>query len=327
MKHKPKGLLGKLLPLALTLMAVALILVNSRAIIDYAKLYNYTPPIEIAELADQTMMTDKARKLFYVNHPQVADRGSFNGACNNRGERTIVLGCYHSVDRGIFLFEVSDPRLNGVKQVTAAHEMLHAAYDRLSSGDRERMDALLREFYNQKVQDKRIQDTIAAYEQSEPDDITNEMHSIFATEISDLTPELETYYADFFQDRKKVVGYAANYQQEFSRRQDQVRIYDLQLLKLKDTIDTNTARLSDNEAEITSLQRQMEADRSSGNVEEYNARVPVFNNRVDRYNALIRSTQGSIAEYNRLVAERNVLALEIRGLSQSINSSFTPIDR
>lgn len=327
MKHKPNGLLRRLLPIVITLGVVWLVAANTRSITDYVRLYNYTPPIEIAELADQTTMTDEGRKLFYVNHPQVADRGSFNGACNNRGERTIVLGCYHSVDRGIYLFEVSDPRLNGVEQVTAAHEMLHAAYDRLSDDERNRMDGLLEDFYKQRVQDKRIQDTIAAYEQSEPNDIPNEMHSIFATEILDLTPELEAYYAAFFKDRKKVVGYAANYQQEFSRRQDQIRVYDSQLRGLKDTIDTNTARLSASESEIATIQRQMEADRSSGNIESYNARVPAFNSRVDQYNALIRSTQGSIAEYNRLVAERNVLALEIRGLTQSISSSFSPIDR
>lgn len=325
MKDKHFALIRRWLPLLVVLIVSVGIYQNIQAIGDYIRLYNYTPPTEIVQLADQTTMTDKARRLFYINHPRLADRSSFNGACNNRGEQTIVLGCYHSKDRGIFLFDVSDERLNGVEQVTAAHEMLHVAYDRLSASERGRIDRLLQDYYDQ-ITDKRIRDTIAAYQISEPLDIANEMHSIFATEITDIDPELEAYYEQYFDNRKAVTAYAANYQHEFSRRQDSIKTYDAQLSDLKEKIDDNTARLSRQEEEIATIQRQMEADRSSGNIESYNSRVPVYNARVDAYNDLIRTTQASIAEYNRLVAVRNELALEIRGLTESISSRLAPID-
>ena len=327
MKNKRFGIL-RWLGAPLLVVALALLVIsNLQSISDYVKLRGYNPPPDVVRLADETTMTDKARKLFYVNHPQVADRSSFNDVCNNNGEQTIVLGCYHSVDRGIFLFDVQDARLDGVEHVTAAHEMLHAAYDRLGDAERASINAQLQNFYDTSVKDERIRETMAAYEESEPDDVVNEMHSIFASEIATLPTELETYYDQYFSDRAKVVAYASAYQQEFSDRQDRVESFDLRLVDLKNQIDENTATLKRREEEIATLQRQLEDRRNSGDVETYNASVPIYNTRVDQYNNLIRTTQNTIAEYNRLVAERNELALEVKELTTSISSQLAPIER
>jgi hypothetical protein len=326
MQHKRFKVIRSFTIPAAIIVGVLLLAGNLQAIGDYWKLRGYDAPADIASLADQTAMTDYGRKLFYVNHPELADRSTFNGTCNSRGEHTIVLGCYKSVDRGIYLFDVSDERLNGIEQVTAAHEMLHAAYDRLSDRERADIDEQLQSFYEHQVSDKRIKDTIAAYEISEPNDIPNEMHSIFATEIQVLTPELERHYRQYFTDRQTVVRLANNYQSEFTRRQDQVKAFDKRLADLKQAIDSATEDLSRRETEISAMQRQMTSYRSADRIDEYNALVPTYNARVDQYNALIKTTQRNITEYNNLVEERNELAMEIRGLTESINSQLSPID-
>lgn len=325
MKNKRFGAIRRIFVPLTILIAAVLVVGNLQAITDFARLYNYTPPPDIVKLADETTMTDKARRLFYINHPVVADRSSFNENCQSRGEQTIVLGCYHSVDRGIYLFDVQDQRLNGVEHVTAAHEMLHAAYDRLKGPEKELLETRLQTFYDTKVQDTRIRETMAAYQHSEPDDLINEMHSIFATEIATLTPELEDHYKQYFSDRSKVIGYANIYRQEFTDRKDQVEAYDLRLKDLKNQIDTNTTTLERREADIAAMQRQLENHRDSNNIETYNALVPVYNARVDQYNELIRITQSKISEYNEMVAIRNSLALEVRELTQSISSQLSPI--
>ena len=71
-----------------------------------------------------------------------------------------MLGCYHSNQDGIFLYNVQDARLAGVQQVTAAHEMLHAAYDRLSTKDKNYVDGLLMDYLQERPQDQRIIDTM-----------------------------------------------------------------------------------------------------------------------------------------------------------------------
>jgi uncharacterized protein YukE len=327
MKDKRYSLFKRLAAPVLVLALLVLVATHVRALSDYVRLYNYHPDATVMQLADQTTMTPAARRLFYINHPAVDDRDSFNGECNNDGEQTIVLGCYHSIDRGIYLFHVTDNRLNGVEQVTAAHEMLHAAYDRLSSKEKAKINAELQNFYDTQVQDERIRSTMAAYQKSEPKDLQNEMHSIFGTEITILTPELETYYGQYFTNRKAVVQYADSYQQEFTSRQDKVKSYDTQLTSLKKQIDQNTTTLKEWESDINNRQRQMESDKERGNVEAYNAQVSSYNAQVDQYNGLIHQTQNEISQYNQIVAVRNSLALEVRELTQSINSSLSPISQ
>lgn len=325
MNNKRFRISGQFLVLLVLLGILAAVLLNARTIRDTIRLYGYSPPATIAQIADDTAMTNAARRMFYVNHPVIADRTAFGEHCGNRGEHTIVLGCYHGIDNGIYLFDVTDERLEGVEHVTAAHEMLHAAYDRLSNSERQRIDRLLQDYYDTQVTDERLLETIASYQKSAPKDVLNEMHSIFATEIAVLPPELETYYQRYFTDRSKVVAYAEKYQQEFTARREKVKAFDIQLAALKINMDANTAALGRQEQEIDALRTQMQEYRQSGNIPAYNRSVPQFNAKVDQYNSLIAATKAQIDSYNQIVAERNNLALEVKELAQSINSQLAPI--
>jgi hypothetical protein len=319
------------LPFLAALAISLLALWQHQAIHDWTRLRGYDPPSSVVQLADELRFTPQARKLFYINHPAIEDRESFNESCSNKGERTIVLGCYHPVDKGIFIFDVSDPRLTGVDQVTAAHEMLHVAYDRLSSRERARVDKLLTDYFDYNLKNnldsERIKKTIAAYQKTEPDAVVNEMHSIFGTELGALPTDLENYYRQYFIDRSRVVTYANDYLAEFTSRQAQVDGADARLVTMRQEIDVNTANLSTQESQITGLRRRLDNDRESENFEAYNANVPVYNARIDTYNKLITSTRALIISYNRLVEERNELALQVADLAHSIDSTFRPIQQ
>lgn len=327
MQRKLFNLFRYALPPLAVLLLVLVILTHIRSIGDWFRLYNYSPPPAVSDLASQDTMTPLARRLFYINHPEVDDRSAFNAYCASEGEQTIVLGCYHPVDRGIFVFAVQDIRLDGVEQVTSAHEMLHAAYDRLSASDKDSINKSLESFYHSHLLDQRIKDTMAAYQKSEPRDVVNEMHSIFGTEVPQLTPELENYYKRYFDNRSKVTQYASTYQAEFTSRSNKVKEFDQQLTTLKSTIDTNSTSLKQQQAQIESQRSAMDADRSAGNIEAYNAQVGPYNRQVDAYNALVKTTQAQISQYNTLVNQRNSLALEVQQLTQSIDSQFQPINQ
>src|SRR5687767_5613101 len=75
------------------------------AIFDAWRLRNYSAPAEVVRLADATTMTSDSRRLFYVYHPALADKSTFNGVCTD-SEQTIVLGCYVQ-HRGIYLYNVA----------------------------------------------------------------------------------------------------------------------------------------------------------------------------------------------------------------------------
>ena len=293
---------------------------------DELKLYNYTAPLAIADVATQDGFQPNVRRVFYVNHPVLQDKLSFTAACpNGGGEKTIIIGCYHGNQNGIYLLQVSDNRLNGVSQVTAAHEMLHAEYDRLSSTARQDVDAKLLDYYSHGLQDQRIKDTIDSYRKSEPHDVVNEMHSVFGTEVASLPPALETYYRQYFVDRTKVTSYAAQYQNEFSSRQAIIKQDDDQLASLKQRIGSIEAGLSGLQGQISSRQQQLSDQRRNGDTAGYNDGVPGYNAMIDSYNSQVRSVQQLVSQYNQLVATRNDVAAQISELSNALSTTAAPI--
>ena len=305
------------------LAAPFLVYFNAQALTDWAQLRNYMPPAVVASLASQDTMTAQARHIFYVNHPQLeTDANQFRSDCSE-SEKTIVLGCYHSNQDGIFVYNVQDPRLAGVQQVTAAHEMLHAAYDRLSSKDKNYVDGLLQSYYNSQ-HDQRITDTINAYRQSEPNDVVNEMHSVFGTEIANLPAPLEQYYTRYFSDRAAVVAFANNYEVEFTSRSDQIKADDAQLAQMKAQIDQQEQSLSQQLSSINSERAQLDSQRAGGQIDQYNAGVAAFNADVGRYNAGVASLKSDIATYNALVIERNSIANELTSLDKAIDTRVAP---
>jgi hypothetical protein len=132
---------------------VAFAWVKNQAIYDWLHLRNYQPSAAIAQLATDTTMNSATERLFYVYHPELQTKEVFNQSCSG-SEQTIVLGCYVS-RQGIYLYNVTDERLKGVIQVTAAHETLHAAYERLSGSERKKVDAMTANAYAQ-VTDERV---------------------------------------------------------------------------------------------------------------------------------------------------------------------------
>lgn len=318
--------LGSLAVLIIWLAIFAVIAANRQNIIDWWKLRGYQAPSPIANLASQDTMTAYGRKIFYVNHTQLLAKTDFSKQCpNNGGEQTIVLGCYHSDQAGIFLLGVSDPRLNGVEQVTAAHEMLHGAYDRLSASEKAKVNAMLLDFYNNDLHDQRLRDTIAAYKKSEPNDVVNEMHSIFGTEVAKLPSGLEDYYKRYFTTRAVVAAYAAQYEGEFTSRQAAVATDDAQLAALKQQIDGLEADLQAKQATISSQQSTLNSLKANGNIAAYNAAVPGYNDLVDAYNAEVEQVRALISQYNDLVAARNSIALQENQLSKELSGSPSTI--
>ena len=294
------------------------------AIYDAVRLYGYSAPPAVANLAARNVMTDYGQHLFYVNRPElVSDSATFRADCTVT-EQTIVLGCYHPNQNGIFVYNVSDTRLAGIQEVTAAHEMLHAAYDRLSNRDKKDVDKMLNDFYKNDLKDQRILDTIEAYKKTEPNDVVNEMHSIFATEIASLPAPLEKYYKRYFVSRTAVVAFSQNYENEFTGRSAAAAQYEKQLndLKVKTVAEENDLRAQ--LAKINAEQARLDSLRSSGQIAEYNAGVSTYNADVDAYNIGVAGYKRDINSYNALVEQYNAVAGELKQLYGAIDTRLAP---
>lgn len=298
--------------------------VHPLALYDWVRLRGYTPPAAISALAGDDGLTADAQHIFYVNYPQLDPAAAFRPNCPKNTEKTAVLGCYKPNQRGIYLLSVNDPQLAGLTQVTAAHEMLHAAYDRLSSGERAKVNNMLESFYNSGQIDQSTKDLIDGYKQSEPGQEVNEMHSIFGTQLASLPAPLEQYYRRYFTNRAKVAAYYAAYNGVFTSRQQQVVDDDSQLKAWKSQIDNMDTQLDSQDQALNTQSAQMSALRAGRNYSAYNALVPGYNAQVNSYNSLIAQRKALADQYNQLVNERNQIALEENQLVQEISGQTPP---
>ncbi|GAC1386640.1 MAG: hypothetical protein NVS1B7_3800 [Candidatus Saccharimonadales bacterium] len=314
--------IGSIISSVLILGLPAIAWLNKETIYDKYRLYNYQPPVKISQLATDDSMTPHSRKLFYVYHPSLEDKTTFNGHCTD-SEKTIVLGCY-SLHKGIYLYNINDPRLDGVVQVTAAHEMLHAAYDRLSPTEKKRVDSLVLNAYAS-VTDKRIKATIDDYKKVGAD-TTNELHSILGTEVRELPPELESYYSQYFSNRRLIVSYSEKYEAAFSERHALGDRYNAQLASLKQQIDSLNSELGQQRAALTNQYNQLQNERSSvSDVPAFNAKVQAFNNSVNSYNAKAGQVSILIDQYNAIVDKYKALVGEEQQLYKAIDSRPTAV--
>lgn len=320
MQNRPTSAVRKLSKLvfyALFLSIPVVFWFNRFSIFDWWRLRNYSAPAEVAKIADKTTMNAGSRRVFYANHPELEDSQNLRSNCQ-QDEITIVLGCYVS-GKGIFLFKVTDPRLDGIKEVTGAHELLHAQYDRLSSKEQTRVNDMLSAAFAT-VTNQRIKDTVEQYRKKDPSIVNNELHSILATEVRNLPPELEEYYKRFFDNRSAIVAFSEQYESEFSSRQVKVKDYDAQLISLKAKIEQNQEALNNDSSTIQGMRSQLDQQIAANDYAAYNAGVDTFNKRVNSYNRLAKDTSALIEQYNSVVIARNTLAVEVNDLAKAIDT-------
>lgn len=290
---------------------------NRQSIQDWSTLRNYTPSSEVQKLSSNTTMTAEGRKLFYVNRPSLENKQTFSQHCQNN-EKTIVLGCYISND-GIYIYAITDKRLDGVKEVTSAHEMLHVAYERLSSSEKVRINAMLQKAFSQ-IKDPRILETVEQYRQKDPSVVNNELHSILGTEVGELPVDLTSYYGRYFINRSNVVEYSTKYEKTFSGLKDRVAIIDSDLQNLKVQIEGLEKELKTEAIIISQQKANMDRLISSNQTAQYNELVPGFNALINSYNRKVNEASRLIGQYNSSVKTRNELALEENELIKAIDS-------
>lgn len=300
-------------------------------------------------------MTPEAQQLFYQQDPEIVPKQSFHTRCpktRHAPEKAIILGCYSSngYKGRILIQSVWDARLQGTMEVTAAHEMLHAAYQKLSTEERSRLEPKLKAA-KQWVKEPRLLALLQQYEAGDPEIYLNELHSYLGVELADLRdPELEKHYQNYFVDRQQVVKLA-------QQSQGTLNQIEAQSKQLKQEIETLEANLKDESTLIGQISSELDAtqqtieqmqsdlmnlkdqaeqsmwqgDRSlvfefeqekvrfNDRVSDYNIQVEAHQDRVDRFNEQVETYKQKIDAYNQLVQTgRSILStLEV---DRSVNT-------
>lgn len=302
------------------------IVLNRQHLIDQLVAWRYDMPAVIKIAAERTKLSDLG--MFYVKASQTEfdDRAEFNRACGSlQNEKTIVIGCYTGKLRRVYVFNVTDPRLDGVRETSLAHEMLHAAYDRLSESERRYVDGLL-VAQEKTITDPRLKTLIAQYRVSEPGEVVNELHSIFGTEVRQLSPELETYYRRYFTDRTAVVGLKEAYEHVFTA-------LDAEQNALVQQLNAIAADVNKRQAGYTAQLQALNTDIANFNTwtksrnatrAEYEVRRAGLQSRIADIEKERVGINAQIDSYNTKKATLDALNVQAAGLNHSIDSKLAP---
>ncbi len=305
----------------LALVALALVGVTQRQFIkDYYVVYTQDLDSQADVLAQNLALTSDGSFLYKASQPKIQSSEAFNQSCKSVShEHSIVLGCY--TRQRIFIYNVADTRLNGVKEVTAAHELLHAVYERMPQNEKNELNKTLTATA-ESIDDQRFNDTLEEYRRTEPGQLENELHSILGTEIAVLPAKLEDHYRKYFTNRSQIVSYAKQYEDSFTSLDSKIKQYDQQLTDLKNQKESLESSLNQSQSDIESERARLDQLKSSNQTEEYNAAVPSYNAKIQAYNNDIAALKQIINSYNQLVEARNALASTQNDLVKQLDSSY-----
>jgi len=289
---------------------------------DFFVLANHQPTPQEQRWGDELALTDEAKDIMYAAHPELVENKSFGDVCPTK-EETNVLGCYLTTSK-IYVLDVEQASIEAVETVTLAHEILHAAWDRLPNADKQQLEQELLNYYRS-ADDDQLTKLISGYRRSAPtgqaDAVTaTELHSILATEYSDLSQELEQHYANYFNDREAVVKTYRSYEDQFESRQQRAEKLSSQLEQLQSDIEQKGELIDRQISRNDELIAQIDQLRGEGRVEESNQLVPVQNQLVDQINANITELNQQIDRFNSLRTSYEQVSVELNQLFDSLNT-------
>ena len=300
---------------------VVTIVLNRVFLRDFFRGLGYRPTSEMILLKTNLGLTDGGDLIFKSSWSELEGKEEFNEHCRTVETTTAILGCY--VNETIYVYDITDKRLDGIREATLAHELLHAVYARLSEAERNNLQPYLDEVYN-KNKDI-LGDELKIYAETEQ---YEELYVRAGTEIKNLPAELEKHFANYFTDQDLVAEYYNKYASVF-------KDLDRQIKDLKNELDLKFTT-------IESMKTEYEQRLTSLNVEisEFNgcaATVGCFGSEWEFYvkrNELMTEKDALIymydeindlvASYNEMVAEYNKNIIYSQALNNVINSASTP---
>lgn len=317
--------LGPLLVSVILVVLSAALWLNRQYVIDSAHFWQFKPSDAVARVADRISLTDSGKFLFYASRPSIEAGATFNDVCDRKEQQTAVLGCYAA--NRIYIYDVTDARLDGIEEVTAAHEMLHAAYERLSATEKARVNELLEPEYQKLQQDPAFADRMAFYARTEPGERYNELHSIIGTEIAGISGDLAAHYGRYFTDRDRIVKYYATYHEVFEGLETQTKELGKELDGLNERIKAASARYNEDATrlkdDIASFNERANAGGFASQSQFDRERSNLIA-RVDKLNSDRDAINAQVDEYNSLRETYNATVTQSNELYESIDSSLAP---
>ncbi|MDO4241760.1 MAG: hypothetical protein Q4C71_04425 [Microbacteriaceae bacterium] len=288
----------------------------------------YTPSSEVQALTAEIPFTEDGKLLFYATHPKIHSHIEGKSSCSGVSvkDEGSVLGCYTHENR-IHLFSITDKRLHGVMEVTAAHETLHAAWAQLDEGERNKLAQKLADFYAEYIKKHpEFAERMKIYEGLNQSGFRNELHSVIGTEVAEIPDWLEQHYRTFFTDRAKLVQHYKNYSGIFASLKNQAERLMEDMKNLRADIETrsNTYKrdLDEYNKTVTDINRRNQALEFSNNPDAFYRLRDTANKRAAELDRAKRELETDIDRYNKMRSELQELSNTSLELEKSLKGEL-----
>jgi len=307
--------------------SVALCLVaalhNSQNIVDYVLAATFQPSSELTGIVAKTGLNDRGSFYLYASQPKLESSSDFNSYCTRVENVTSILGCYNK--KRIYVYNVKDSKLDGVREVTIAHEALHAIYDRLSVAEKAKIDKLLESEYTKLKSDEGLTSRMAFYERNESGQFDNELHSVLGTEVGSISPELENYYKQYFSDRQKIIALNQKYLGVFKALSESAEQISNQITALANQITSETSEYNEAASNLSSQITNFNVRANNGGfltLAQFNNERAMLVAQINNLERRRTEINSNISSYDSLIKQYNSIATETTKLYNSLDSSL-----
>jgi len=327
-EHKKQSLFGRIAGYVVLLICIGLalwLIFHRQYVIDQITVWQYHPDAAVQKLDKGAYLSKKGTFIFYASRPTVDGTQAFNQYCAKAEPQSAILGCYR--DYRIYVYDVKDSRLDGIEEVTAAHEMLHAAWDRMSDKERAHLTTLLEAEYK-KLNNADLNERMSYYSRAEPGERDNELHSILGTEFTGLSPELEKYYSQYFTDRDRLVALHTKYESIFDSLQKKAATLSSQLDSLSKDINSKVkaynADVNQLNQDIAAFNQQAGANGGFSSTAEFNSQRASLMARASSLETQRAAINSEITTYQQVYKELQDTNSQSDALNRSIDSTLAP---
>lgn len=302
-----------------------LAIINRQYIIDQIIVWQYKPSTEVTSLVERGGMGDYGKFLFYASEPALEATQKFNDACQRTETVVSILGCYK--ENKIYLYDIKAAELDGIRETTAVHETLHAAYSRLDDYEKKKVDNLLEIEYQKLEKIPEYKELMDYYAKSEPGQRDNELHSIIGTEIKTISSELETYYSKYFASRQKIVDLCTKYKAVFTALDKKAADLLSKMDSLSESIVADVDTYNEETITLNNDIASFNAKASGGGFStqyQFNSARLVLVNRLSTLESERFAIEEDMKLYRSYVDEYNTISTQSTKLTNSIDSTLAP---
>lgn len=294
---------------------------NRAWLYDFYRGVTYQPSSEMVRIRSDLQLTERGEFLFNASQPTLNGSAEFNSYCREDGTEIAVLGCY--AEGNIYVYNIESAELNGIRELTTAHELLHAVFARMSDDEKASLKPSLERVLaeNQAVLEEDL-NTYAASQQFE------ELYVRAGTEIANLPADLEKHYAEIFKDQDKIAAYYDSYITVFRTLEAEMDSLKAEMEELNTTIGQKTAeyeqRADQLQASVVSFNSCAEVAGCFETEWAFNLQRASLMEEQEALGVLYNEINDLIAKYNAKVEVYNADVSYGEKLNTMINSAAQP---